>query len=112
MSFIINAAAGLQLKSILIQEDVPALVSYRRLSEMFNNKTFKKYCCKKISIIIRNVGQTSLGNLIPQLFIYRRENFCILAQVSVTMGYIYSYQSKKKSLKGVNNNLILGFGDC
>ena len=69
VSFLVNVAAGLQLKPIFIQKQVPALVFFWQLSEFFNNNFFKKHCYKKESILIRKVDHLSITNLITQLFI-------------------------------------------
>ena len=55
-------SCSMQLKSIFIQKEVPALVFFWQLSEIFNNNFLK-------SIVIRNVDQISISNLITQLFI-------------------------------------------
>ena len=104
VTFLINIVAGLQFNPIFIRKEVPALVLSWQLCEMFNNSFFKEHCYKK-SIVTRNVDQISIANLITQLFIQLRQDFCISTRLILTT-VIYSLISRKKSLKVVNKPTI------
>ena len=64
----------------------------QQLSEIFNDNSFKEHCYKKKRIVIKKRGPDIYRNLITQLFIQLRQDFCISAQFIVAKGY---YQSKK-----------------
>ena len=86
---------------------VPAPVFSLQSSEIFNSNFFKEDCYKKKSIVIRNVDQISITNLIPHFLLC--QDFCISAQVrSLWERFIYSFISRKKSLKVVNNIPTIG----
>ena len=105
----------MQLKPIFIQKEVPALVFSWQLSEIFNNNFFKerkkallwekKHCYKKRgSDIYRKSNYATFFVTSPRFLYFSKE----LAQFIMTT-VIYSFISRKKSLKVVNNTLTIGF---
>ena len=98
----------MQLKPIFIQKKVPALVFSWQLSEILNKKssvTWKKYCYKKRgSDIYRKSTYATFFVTLSRFLYFSKE----LAQFIVTTG-IYSFISRKKSLKVVNSTLTIGF---
>ena len=95
MSFLI---AGRQFRLIFIQKETPALVLSLQLFKFLKTSFFNTL---KKNIIIRSVDEISIAKLITQLFTFKISVF----QVLMTTRYIKSYQSKKKSLKVVNNTI-------